>query len=275
MSAPFILVESTYRDEDYEKLYIDEIVRWHGSIIFHFGQGSPINFLLLRSFKKSSGTQVMLSTAFHHHKDGQVERTIHTLKDMLRACVIDFNGSCNNHFPLIECSYNNSYHSGIGMTPFKAVYVRRCRSPVWLFEVVESSIIGPEIILEAVENVRMIRYRLATAQSRKKSYVDNKKRALTLEVGDQVCLKISLMKGVMRFGKKGKLSHRYIGPYEILQRIGNADYELKLPNDLASMHPVFHVLMLKCVQVIQHPYYMLRGYESIRTFFMKRFQLKF
>ena len=103
------------------------------------------------------------------------------------------------------------------MAPFEALYGRRCRSSFGWFEVGESAILGPEIIHEAVEKVRMIMDRLATSYSRQKYYADNRKRALDFEVVDQVYLKISPIKGVMRFGKKGKLSPRYIGPYEILQ----------------------------------------------------------
>ena len=118
---------------------------------------------------------------------------------------------------LIDFSYNNNYHSSIGMTSFEALYGQRYRSPVGWFEVGESSILGPEIVHEAMEKVKMISDRLATAYNCQKSYADNIKRAIEFEVGDQVYLKISPMKGVMRFGKKGKLSLRYTGPYEVLQ----------------------------------------------------------
>ena len=173
--------------------------------------------------------QVKISTAFHPQTDGQAERTIQTLEDMLRACVIDFRGNWDDHLPLIEFSYNNSYHSSIGMAPFEALYGRRCRSPVGWFEVGESSILGPEIIHEALEKVRVIKDRLATAYSRQKLYADNRKRPLEFNVGDQVYLKIFPMKGVMRFGRKGKLSPRYVGPYEILECVGEVAYELALP----------------------------------------------
>ena len=116
-----------------------------------------------------------LSTAFHPHIDGQAERTIQTLEDRLRTCVIDFKGRWDYYLPLIEFSYNNSYHSSIEMAPFDALYGKRCRSPFGWFEVGESSILGPDIIHEALEKVRVIRDRLATAYSRKKSYVDNRK----------------------------------------------------------------------------------------------------
>ena len=139
---------------------------------------------------------------------------------MLRECVIDFKGSWDDHLPLIEFSCNTSYHSSIGMTPFEALYGRRCRSPVGWSEVGESSILGPDIIHEAMEKVRMIRDRLAVAYNSQNSYADNRKMAIKFEVGDQVYMKISPMKGMMRFGKKGKLSLRYVGPYEVLQRVG-------------------------------------------------------
>ena len=98
---------------------------------------------------------------------------------------------------------------------------------------------GPDIIHEALEKVRMIRDRLSTAYSRQKSYADNRKRPLEFNVGDQVYLKISPMKGVMRFGRKGKLSPRYVGPYEILQRVGEVAYELALLAELSSVHQSF------------------------------------
>ncbi|XP_019066930.2 uncharacterized protein [Solanum lycopersicum] len=120
-----------------------------------------------------------------------------------------------------------------------------CSCPIWWFEIGESSILGPNIIHEALEKVRVIRERFATTYSRQKSYADNRKWPLEFDLGDQVYLKISPVKGVMRFGKKGKLSPRYVGPYEILQHVDEVAYELALPAGLASSHPVFHVSMLK------------------------------
>ncbi|WMV38069.1 hypothetical protein MTR67_031454 [Solanum verrucosum] len=129
-----------------------------------------------------------------------------------------------------------SFQSGLGT---------RCRSPVGWFEVGEFSLLGPEVVYEATEKVRLIRDRLKMAHSRQKSYVKNRKRDLELEVGDWVYLKISPMKGMMRFGKKGKLSPRYVGPYEILKCVGKVAYELKLPIELAPVHLVLHISMLK------------------------------
>ncbi|XP_069150774.1 uncharacterized protein [Solanum lycopersicum] len=131
------------------------------------------------------------------------------------------------------------------MAPFEATYSRSCRSPVGWLEVGESSILGPEIIHEALEKVGVIRDRLATAYNWQKSYVVNRKRPLEFDIGDQVYLKILPMKEVMRFSRKGKLSPRYVGSYEILQCVGEVTYEIELPAELASVHPVFHVSILK------------------------------
>ena len=170
-----------------------------------------------------------LSTAFHPQMDGQA--AIHTLEYILRSCVIDFKGNWDNQLPLIEFSYINSYHSSISMAPFEALYGRRCRSPVGWFEVGESSLLGLEIMYDALEKVRVIRDRFKIAYSNQKSYADNRIRVLEFEVGDMVYLKISPMKWVMRFGKRGKLSALYVGPYKDLQRVEKVAYELRLPNE--------------------------------------------
>ena len=131
------------------------------------------------------------------------------------------------------------------MIPFEALYGRRCRSPIGWFEVGEAKILRPDLVQDAIEKVRVIRERLLTAQSRQKSYVHNRRRDLEFSVGEQVFLKVSPMKGIMRFGRKGKLSPRYIGPFEILDRIGNVAYRLALPPGMENVHPVFHVSMLR------------------------------
>ena len=219
-SSRFLAVKTTDSAEDYAKLYINEIVRLHGvplSIISDRGPQFTSHFW--KSFQKGLGTQVNLSTTFHPQTDGQAERTIQTLEDMLRACVIDFKGSWDDHLPLIEFAYNNSYHSSIQMAPYEALYGRRCRSPVGWFEVGEAALIGPDSIHDAIEKVQLIRYRLKTAQSRQKSYADVRRKDLEFLIDDWIYLKVSPMKGVMRFGKKGKLSPRYVGPYKILKEL--------------------------------------------------------
>ncbi|WMV23727.1 hypothetical protein MTR67_017112 [Solanum verrucosum] len=131
------------------------------------------------------------------------------------------------------------------MAPYEALYGRRYRPPIGWFEVGEAGLIGPYLVHQAMKKVKVIQERLKTAQSRQKSYTDVRRRELEFEVDDWVYLKISPMKGVMRFGKKGKHSPWYIGPYKISIRVGSVDYELELPQQLAAVHPVFHICMLK------------------------------
>nr|GFA56255.1 putative reverse transcriptase domain-containing protein [Tanacetum cinerariifolium] len=169
-----------------------------------------------RSLQEALGTRLDMSTAYHPEMDGQSERTIQTLEDMLRACVIDFEGSWNRHFPLAEFSYNNSYHASIKAAPFEALYGRKCRSPVGWSEVGDSQLTGPELIRETNEKIVQIKNRLLIARSRQKSYADVRRGPLEFNVGDKVMLKVSPWKGVIRFGKRRKLSPRFIGPFKIL-----------------------------------------------------------
>ncbi|KAH0689069.1 hypothetical protein KY289_016427 [Solanum tuberosum] len=138
-----------------------------------------------------------------------------------------------------------SYHSSIGMASFYALYNRRCRSPTGWFDVGEVALIRPELVDESMEKVRLIRERLRTAQSQQNSYANVRRRDFEFDVIDWVYLKIPPMKGIMWFGKNGKLSPRYMGPYQLLTRVGKVAYELDLHNDLASVHPVINVSMLK------------------------------
>ncbi|GJZ30150.1 putative reverse transcriptase domain-containing protein [Tanacetum coccineum] len=155
-----------------------------------------------------------ISTAYHSQTDGQSERTIQTLKDMLRACVMDFGGSWDTHPPLIEFSYNNSYHKSIKCAPFEALYGRKCRSLVIWTKVGESQLIGPEIMQETTKNIIQIKERLKTERSRHKCYPDKRRKPLEFKVGDRVLLKVSPWKGV-------------------------------LPQELSCIHDMFHVSNLK------------------------------
>ncbi|GJY70535.1 putative reverse transcriptase domain, ribonuclease H-like domain, aspartic peptidase domain protein [Tanacetum coccineum] len=198
-----------------------------------------------RSLQKSLGTNLDMSTAYHPKTDGQSERTIQTLEDMLHACVIDFGSGWDKHLPLAEFSYNNSYHASIKAAPFEALYGRKCRSPVCWSEVGDAQLTGPEMIRETTEMIVQIKNRLLAARSRQKSYADVRRKPLEFEVGDKVMLKVSPWKGVVRFGKRGKLSPRYIGPFKILSRVGPVAYKLELPRELQGIHNTFHVSNLK------------------------------
>ncbi|GJZ88832.1 putative reverse transcriptase domain-containing protein [Tanacetum coccineum] len=144
-----------------------------------------------------------------------------------------------------EFSYNNSYHSSIRCAPFEALYGRKCRSLVLWAKIGESSLIGPELVQETTDKVVLIKEKLKAVRDHQKSYADNRRKPLEFEVGDRVMLKVSPWKGVIRFGKKGKLAPRYVGPFEILERIGPVAYRLRLPEELSGVHDTFHVSNLK------------------------------
>ncbi|GJR76276.1 putative reverse transcriptase domain-containing protein [Tanacetum coccineum] len=245
-SAHFLATREDYSMEKLARLYIDEIVARHGVLVSIISdRDGRFTSRFWQTLQKSLGTRLDMSTTYHPQTDGKSERTIQTLEDMLRACVIDFGGSWDVHLPLAEFSYNNSYHSSIRCAPFEALYGRKCRSPVLWDEIGESRLIGPELVQETTDKVVLIKEKLKAARDRQKSYADNRHKPLEFEVGDQVLLKVSPWKGVIHFGKKGKLAPRYVGPFEILERIGPVAYRLRLPEELSSVHDTFHVLNLK------------------------------
>ncbi|GJS20183.1 putative reverse transcriptase domain-containing protein [Tanacetum coccineum] len=170
--------------------------------------------------EKALGTDISMSTAYHPETDGQSERTIQTLEDMLRACVIDFGKGWVKHLPLAEFSYNNSYHASIKAAPYEALYGRKCRSPVCWAEVGEAQLTGPELIQETTEKIVLIKQRMQAAQDRQKSYADRKRKPMEFEVGDRVMLKV-------------------------LAKVGKVAYKLELPQELSRVHHTFHVSNLK------------------------------
>ncbi|GJR25761.1 putative reverse transcriptase domain-containing protein [Tanacetum coccineum] len=154
---------------------------------------------------------------------------IQTLEDMLRACAINFGKGWVNHLPLVEFSYNNSYHASIKASPFEALYGRKCRSPVCWAEVGQVQLTGPEIVQETIEKIIQIKQRMQVAHDRQKSYADIKRKSMDFQVGDKVMLKVSPWKAVVHFGKQGKLNHRYVGPFKVLEKVGSVAYKLELP----------------------------------------------
>ncbi|GJX76356.1 putative reverse transcriptase domain-containing protein [Tanacetum coccineum] len=165
---------------------------------------------LARMYLKEVVTRHGIHVSFICDRDPS-ERTIQTLEDMLRACAIDFGNGWVNHFPLVEFSYNNSYHASIKVAPFEALYGRKCHSPVCWAE----------------------------------SYADLKRKPMDFQVGDKVMLKVFPWKGVVRFGKRGKLNPRYVGPFKVLEKVGSVAYKLELLEELSRVHNTFHVSNLK------------------------------
>ncbi|KAA0063336.1 pol protein [Cucumis melo var. makuwa] len=189
---------------------MSEIVRLHGvPVSIVSDRDARFTSKFWKGLQTAMGTRLDFSTAFHPQTDGQTERLNQVLEDMLRACALEFLGSWDSHLHLMEFAYNNSYQATIGMAPFEALYGKCCRSPVCWGE------------------------------------VDVRRKDLEFEVGDKVFLKVAPMRGVLRFERRGKLSPRFVGPFEILERIGPVAYRLALPPSLSTVHDVFHVSMLR------------------------------
>ena len=164
-SAHFLAVRMTFTLERFCRLYVREIVRLHGEPVSIVSDRDPrFTTHFWKSFQKAMGTRLTMSTAFHPQTDGQSERTIQVLEDMLRACVLDHKGNWEEHFPLVEFTHNNSNQASIQMAPYEALYWSPCRSPLCWTEVGESSIIGPDLIRDTFEKVILIRQCLLTAQ---------------------------------------------------------------------------------------------------------------
>ncbi|KAL0543736.1 hypothetical protein IC582_018840 [Cucumis melo] len=245
-SAHFVPGKSTYTASKWAQLYMSEIVRLHGvPVSIVSDRDARFTSKFWKGLQTAMGTRLDFSTAFHPQTDGQTERLNQVLEDMLRACALEFPGSWDSHLHLMEFAYNNSYQATIGMAPFEALYGRCCRSPVCWGEVGEQRLMGPELVQSTNEAIQKIRSRMHTAQSRQKSYADVRRKDLEFEIGDKVFLKVAPMKGVLRFERRGKLSPRFVGPFEILERIGPVAYRLALPPSLSAVHDVFHVSMLR------------------------------
>ncbi|GJS64780.1 putative reverse transcriptase domain-containing protein [Tanacetum coccineum] len=214
-SAHFIPTRATDSMETLTRLYIKEIVSRHGvPISIISDRDSHFTSRFWQSLQNALGTQLDMSTTYHPETDGQSERTIQTLEDMLRACVIDFGKGWDKHLPLIEFSYNNSYHASIKAAPFEALYGRKCRSPICWAEVGDVQLTGPEIIHETTEKIAQIQQCLQAARDRQISYADIRRKPLEFQVGD--CVMIDLLA-----------------------------YKLELPEELSNIHSTFHIANLK------------------------------
>nr|AAT73686.1 putative polyprotein [Oryza sativa Japonica Group] len=249
--ARFIPVKTTYGGNKLAELYFARIVSLHGipkKIVSD--RGSQFTSHFWKKLQEELGTRLNFSTAYHPQTDGQTERLNQILEDLLRACVLDFGKTWDKSLPYAEFSYNNSYQASIQMAPYEALYGRKCRTPLLWDQVGESQVFGTDILREAEAKVRIIRDNLKVAQSRQKSYADNRRRDLEFAVDDFVYLRVTPLRGVHRFQTKGKLAPRYVGPFRIIARRGEVAYQLELPASLGNVHDVFHVSQLKkCLRV--------------------------
>ncbi|WVZ76647.1 hypothetical protein U9M48_024603, partial [Paspalum notatum var. saurae] len=213
-SAHFIPVKTIYHAKTYAEVYIARIVFLHG---------------VPQTITSDRG----LLSAYHPQTSGQVERVNQILEDMLRECALTYSTKWDECLSLAEFAYNNRYQKSLGMVPFEALYGRRCRTPLNWSKLGERVTFSPDLV------------KLAEEQSRQKSYSDKRRRPLVFEKDDHVYLRV-----VHRFGVKGKLAPRYVGPFKITEQCGPVAYRLELPPHLAAVHDVFHVSqMKKCLRV--------------------------
>ena len=188
-STHFLPIRWGCTREKLADMYVSEIVRLHGvpeSIVSYRDPRFTSRFWV--SVQRALGTKLHFSTAFHPQTDGQSERTIQTLEDMLRACVIEFQGTWDKYLALIEFAYNNQYHSSIGMAPYEALYGRKCRSPVFWDKEGLEILEGPAIVQATMDKVDVIKSKLKAAQDRQKSYYDQHRRDMEYQVGENVFL---------------------------------------------------------------------------------------
>jgi hypothetical protein len=250
-TAHFLPVHKTYTAKKYAEVSLDQIIRLHGvpkTIISDRGAQFIARFW--EQLQPSLRTKLIRSSTYRPQTDGQIERVNQILEDMLRACIIHYGTNWDKCLTLAEFSYNNSYQSSIQMAPFEALYGRRCRTPLSWSKTGERQIFGLDLVTKAESKVKIIQANLKTAQSRQKSYADQRRKPLQFQIGDHVYLRVSPTKGVQRFGIKEKLAPRYVGPFEITEACGPVAYRLHLPSQLAAIHDVFHISQLKkCIKM--------------------------
>ncbi|WVZ52374.1 hypothetical protein U9M48_003443 [Paspalum notatum var. saurae] len=246
-SAHFIPVKTIYHAKTYAELYIARILSLHGvPQTITSDSGSLFVSRFWGHLQTALGTSLIHSSSYHPQTSGQVERVNQILEDMLRACALTYSAKWDECLSLAEFAYNNSYQKSLEMAPFEALYGRRCRTPLNWSELGEHVTFGPDLVTQSRRKSEIYTW----AQSRQKSYSDKRRRPLVFEAGDHVYLRVSPMKGVHRFGVKGKLAPRYVGPFKITEKCGPVAYRLELPPRIAGVHDVFHVSQLKkCLRV--------------------------
>jgi hypothetical protein len=200
---------------------------------------------LLGATARVLGTHLIHSSAYHPQTDGKTERVNQILKDMLRVCVLEHQGTWDQNLPWAEFSYNNSYQESLKMAPLEVLYERRYRTPLNWIEPGENVVFGPDLVEEAEATICRIQENLKAAKLHQETYANKRHQPLEFEAGNHVYLRVSPMKGMKRFGVKGKLGPRYIEPFPILEKCGTVAYKLDLPPSLAGVHDIFHVSQLK------------------------------
>ncbi|KAA3456998.1 DNA/RNA polymerases superfamily protein [Gossypium australe] len=222
-SAHFLPIRTDFSLDKLAELYLSQILRLHGVHVSIVSDRDPR--FTSRFWKK---LQDALGTKLH-----------------FSLFTLNRTGTWERYLPLVEFAYNNSFQSSIKMAPYEVLYGRKCRTPLYWTELSDNKILGVDLIKETEQKVAVIRDSLKMASDRQKSYIDLKRKDIEFQIGDRVFLKVPPWKKIFRFGRKGKLSSRFIGPYEVIERVGPVAYKLRLPSELDKIHNVFHVSMLR------------------------------
>nr|GEX29018.1 putative reverse transcriptase domain-containing protein [Tanacetum cinerariifolium] len=228
-SPHFLPMREDYKMDRLARLYLNEIVARHVvPISIISDRDSRLTSRFWQSMQEELETHLEISTAYHPQTDGQ--------------------RSWDIRHPLVEFSYNNSYHYSVRCSPFEPLYGRKCHSPIIWAKIREGQLIEPELVQKTTEKIAQIKDRLKAARDRQKSYADKRRKPLELSVGDCVLLKVSPWKGVVSFRKKGKLAPKFVGPFEIIEKVGHVAYRLDFLEELNGVHDTFHVSNLeKCL----------------------------
>ena len=235
--AHFIHINITYLISKLAEIYTRVIVKLHGvTLCIVSDRDSRFTSDFWKSLQEALGSKLRLSSAYHPQTDGQTERTIQSLEDLLRACVLEQGGLWDTYLPLIEFTYNNSYHSSIGMAPFKALYGRRCRTPLCWHESSENVVLGPEIVQPTTEKVKLIQEKIKIHRVHN-IFHDKRRKDLEFQGGDHVFFRVTPMIGVGRALKSRKLTPRFIELYQIYEKVGTIAYRVDLPPEFAWCVP--------------------------------------
>ena len=219
-SAHFVLIKTGMSVARLEEVYIEQIVRLHGIPSSLMSDRDPrFTSKLWESLQATLGTKLMLSSAYHPQTDGQTERTIQSLEDLLRACILEQGVSWVEYIPLIELTYNNNFYFSIGMASFEALYGRRCRTLLCWYESGESALLGPKVLQETTEKVKMIQEKMRASQSRQKSYHDKRKKEIEFQLDDYVFFRVNSVTGVGCALKCRKLTPCFVGPFKIVEMV--------------------------------------------------------
>jgi hypothetical protein len=240
--ANFILLKTTHKALDVADIFMKEVARLHG-IPKTIVSDRDLKFTsnLWKGLFKGFITNLKFSIDYHLEYDGQTERV--NIVDILRMYVMDKSSKWEDYLHLAEFAYNNGYHASLKMSPFEAIYGRKCNTPLIWDNPADRTVVGPELLKEMEDQMVKIKKNLKAAQDRQKWYADKNRFQREFKVSDHVFLNVKAKRSSLKVGSWAKLAARFCGPFEILERIGPVAYMIASPASM-FVHNVFHVSLL-------------------------------